>query len=231
MVLRKQSGSGLSFLRQVSAKLPRRGVLVAGFSLAWGAIFLGGAVPTWKSAHQNEVTIEAMNDRLATLHEWSVAGIWLGEGVRRWEPVQRETYERLFPLEKAREEFFLDLVRVANASGIDPIRILEAQNTYRPGTDVWEEGYAWDEDLEEQESEIDQLTSEFAPDLSGLPDDRLTAHRALLSFSAEYDEFAVFLAGLKSIPRALSVHRLTASPLDEGIDVRMELDFYVQGAD
>ncbi len=218
-------------LPQLRNRMPRRGVLAAMALMVWIAAFFGGALPAWKNARRNEVRIAAMSARLVALNQWSVAGVWLGEEIRQWEPVQRETYDRLFPAEKAREDLFLELVRVANTCGIDPIRIMEAPHAYRPGTEDWDEGYYYDEEAENIDTVINELINEFAPDLSGLPNEKLVAHRALVDFAADYDELAKFLESLEFISRALSLHRLTAAPLEDGVEVRLELDFYVQKQD
>jgi len=212
-------------------RLPRHSVMVGTIILLWFALFLGGAMPAWKKARRNEEKIASTSARLASLSQWSVAGIWLAEEIREWEPVQNKTYDRLFPEAKLREDLFLDLVRVANENGIDPIRILEAPHAFRPGTEIWHDDYDPDEEMDDEALEIDVLVSEFAPDLSALPGDELVAHRALVSFTAEYSKLASFLDDLQTIPRALSMHRLIATSRDKGVEVRMELDFYVQKQD
>jgi hypothetical protein len=78
------------------------------------------------------------------------------------------------------------------------------------------------------EDEVLELVDEYAPDLMDLPSDALIAHRARVSCETGYAELARFLAGLKTIPRAVNVHRLTASNGVKGIEVSMELEFYVQ---
>jgi hypothetical protein len=212
-------------------RLPRHSVMVGAIIFLWFALFLGGAMPAWKKARHNEEKIASASSRLASLNQWSVAGIWLTEEIREWEPIQNESYDRLFPESKGREDLFLDLVRIANENGIDPIRILEAPQAFRPGTEQWHDDYDPTEEMDDEAMEIEMLISEFAPDLSALPKDELIAHRALVSFTTGYSELASFLDGLRTIPRALSMHRLIATSMDDGVEVRMELDFYVQKQD
>jgi hypothetical protein len=219
-------------------KKQRRVVMIVGV-LAWAVVLVSAAIPAWQKTRHNEDQLSVTMERHETLNQWAVAGIWLAEEVKLWQPTQQKIYDTLFPTSKQREELFLSLVKVANESGIDPIRILEAEGNYRPGAsgenndyDDYEDGdYDDGNDEAGNEDEVLKLVDEFAPDLMDLPDDALIAHRVRVSCETGYAELARFLAGLKTIPRAVNVHRLTATNGAKGIDVSMELEFYVQKRD
>ena len=76
------------------------------------------------TARQNDQQVAELSARLASQNEWSAAGLWLEESAQRWEPALNEDYERLFPEEKAQEELFLEIARVARVSGIESLNLV-----------------------------------------------------------------------------------------------------------
>jgi len=205
-------------------KRPPRKVVIAVLAATGVILFLGGSLPAWNKAQQNEARIGETFSRITTLNQWLVAGAWLESGARQWKPVLEQEYDRLFPVDEDRETVFLQLAQVARSCGIDPIAVKEPPQQYQYRSDEWD-----DEGEEEEEyGEVDLLIEQLGPDFTELPSDELRAFRVLVSFEADYGKLAAFLAGLRTIPRALSVHHLKAEPVSGGIDVRMELDFHVQ---
>ena len=76
--------------------------------------------------------------------------------------------------------------------------------------------------------ELMTLMERLGMDTAWLPTDRLHVYRIKASCETGYTQLSQFLGGLQTIPRAVTMHQLKVEPLDKGINVEMELDFYVR---
>lgn len=198
--------------------------LIVGGIVLWILILLAGAVPTMKRVRQNVHDLEAANDRLASLSEWSIAGAWMGEAALRWEPALDAEYSRLFPDHDDREALFLDLARVARDSGVEPLMLEELPRHDNADTND-------DEQLDEVDPAVADLLDRFAPDRTNLPSSELESFRLKAGFETDFANLTRFLSGLTRIDRAYSLERLRAEPIHGQIAVEMELAVYVQQLD
>ncbi len=192
----------------------------------WVLLFLAGSLPALDHSYRNDRRLAALDRQAGTLTRWAAAGVWFEAAARLWAPALGAEYERLFPPEKDREQLFLDLARVARNSGITPIDLVEVPSYEIEADQDWS-GSA-DASGQVTEPDLQSLIEEMAPDLSRLPGSALSTHRIRARFGASYGELAHLLAGLDTIPRAVTLNRLQATPGAQGIDVEMELDFYDQ---
>ena len=218
----------MTSLTRVKNLLSKRRARIPLLLAVWGLVFFGGSVPTWRAAYRNEDKIQAASQKVSSLNKMSVAGVWFGAALDRWEPVLREEYNRLFPVEKQREQLFLEIAQVANGCGIDPFVLREV-----PIADVLDpDALTEDPDLAVPSSdEIDVLVEQFAMEISDLPSADIHTFRLLANFNTDYKHVIQFMKGLRSIPRALTIHSLDAEPCTEGLCVALELDFYAQSRD
>ena len=208
-------------------KLPltKRRIRIVLLLVAWGVVFFGGSLPTWRASYRNDGKIRAASDRLGSLSRMSVAGLWFDAALERWEPELRKEYDCLFPAAKQREELFLEIARVANGCGIDPFVLREIPIVFDGDPEQRSED---DESAAAGDEEIGVLMQQFAMDMSRIPSAELYRFRLQANFNTDYEHMVKFIKGLQSIPRALTVHNLAAEPDPEGLSVAMELDFYAQ---
>ncbi|MCP4571189.1 MAG: hypothetical protein GY838_02445 [bacterium] len=203
-----------------------RRIRYATFMGVWVLVFFLGAWPAWQASYRNEKRISEATGRIEALTSMAAAGAWFNAAAASWQPVQEREYERRFPRQKGREQLFLELARVASAADIDPfgLREMAVPASLLAEEPVDELAVAGDED------QLSQLVEHFAADTRDLPATELHTYRLLATFNTDYGRLASFFAGLEDIERALTVHALTAVPSATGINVALELDFYVQSA-
>lgn len=177
------------------------GWLVGG--VVWLGVLVGVAVPAWRQAVAQHRQVQDLEVQLAALDDWTVAGLWVEKSLGPRQAVINPQWERLFPSRPAKGEFFLDLARVADHSGVSEFELREQ---------VVPEG---------------TLTAE-TPEGDVLP---LDGYRVKTRFKGRYAQVAEFLGGLKGITRAVSVHNLAIKPSRGGVQVDLELDVYVSPQD
>jgi len=204
----------------------RRILLVIGGVIVT-ATFLVGSLPAWQRAQLNDRQIDKASTRLANLGQWAVAGAWLEASASRWQPAQEIHYEQRFPREKERDQLFLDLARVAREAGIEPVQLRELP----PPEDL-----AAPDDVDSPAAElmdpaVAELIDRFAADAAGVPATDLQSYRLAASFVADYHRLAVFLGGIGSLERAVTVRELNAVPKLNQIGVALEMEFYAQKPD
>lgn len=198
----------------------------ATFLAVWLLVFVLGAWPAWQASYRNEKRIRTAGSRIEALTNMAAAGAWFNAAAASWEPVQAREYERRFPREKGREELFLEVARVAADADIDPLGLREIPIPTDGTADAQDDPLADEEDG----GELARLVDQFAADTGELPPTELLTYRLLATFDTDYARLADFFAGLETIERALTVNSLTAVPGARGINVALELDFYVQTA-
>ena len=184
-----------------SRKMSRRAMLWGVGGLTWLGVLVGVAVPAWRQAVAQHREVQILENQLADLDRWTVAGLWLEKSLAPRRAAIDPQWERLFPATPAKGEFFLDLARVADKSGVDEFELRELVPT-------------------------DGLVP---PQVSGGGADAtpLTAYRVQARFNGRYSQVAAFLGGLKAIERAVSVHNLAIKPARGAVQVDLELDVYV----
>ncbi len=194
----------------------------------WLVLLMAVVVPTWQGVVARNVEITDLEDRLATMDEWTVAGLWLAQSVTERQLRVDTVFDRLFPDDRARGELFLDLARVADQSGVMGFDLSEANTHGMSGNDVWGDGTSM--------GTTDDTGMGDAPAAGGnnepvmqmdLPQVNISSYRVNARFYGDYQRIANFMGGLKNIERAMKVHSLVIRPDKDGIQVDLELDIYV----
>ncbi len=194
--------------------------------VVWVIVFFAGAIPSTRRSLENRKKIETASERIEAMASLSSAGGWFEEVVRKVEPGMIEEYDLLFPVEKQREQLFLQIASLALENGIDPFTLREIALMEN------NDGGSVDELADDSgDEDMIMLFEALAIDLSGLPDPSLRSFRLRMSFDSEYSAMAGFLSGLRTIPRALTLHDLDIEQGPEGITVIMELDYYARKPD
>ncbi len=180
-----------------------RTALMAVGAVAWCGVLFGVAIPAWQKAVSQHREVQALEIELAELDQWTVAGLWLEKSLEPRQKAIDPLWQRLFPDQPAKGEFFLDLARVADQSGVGEFELRE---------------------LHVQEALAEAGTDSVA----GAP---FSSYRVRASFSGQYAQVAEFLGGLRIIERAVSVHNLAIRPTRGAVQVDLELDVYVSATD
>ncbi len=199
-------------------------------SVIWVVLLVTVAIPSWQGVRERNTEIRVVQDRLATMDDWTVAGMWLAPAVRQRSLSVNAAFSRLFPVERGREELFLFLARVADESGVEDFGLSEANALTMDGNDVWSDGAtmgAGDDDTPPPTGDLgmpDEVNLEMNRQIPSID---LMTYRVKARFNGDYQRAAQFMGGLKNIERALKVHSLVVRPEKDGIRVDLELDVYV----
>jgi len=198
-------------------------------SVIWMVLLVTVAIPSWQGIRERNAEIHALEDRLATMDDWTVAGMWLAPSVRQRSLPVNAAFSRLFPAERGREELFLSLARVADASGVEDFGLSEANDFGMDGNDVWNDGSAMGtmDDAPPPTGDMPMQPDANLDMVLEIPSIDLVTYRVKAHFTGDYKRVAHFMGGLKNIERALKVHSLVVRPEKDGIQVDLELDVYV----
>lgn len=193
-------------------KRPIFGWIAAGF--IWTLVLLFVALPAWRTAMDHHREVQELENGLAVLDTWTVAGKWLEKSMSEHSEAVEKNWLQTFPAQRDRENLFLDLAMVADHSRVENFNLEEMKT----------EGTAAFLVSPPQESV-------FGGSVYGVPVEvpqvSLDSYRVKASFNGSYHQAADFLGSLQQIKRALSVHNLVVRPKGEGIRVDLELDVYV----
>lgn len=200
-----------------------------GLSVLWLVLFFLVAIPCWRGVIEKNQAIGALESQLATLDDWTVAGMWLAPSVEKRSLPVNATFSRLFPPERQREQLYLSLARVADESGVEDFELSETIDLMLTENDVWSDGTTM------APQPVDEPPTDGSAAVPGLdpvmtlevPSVDLASYRVSTHFSGDYSRAARFLGGLINIERAVKVHSLVVRPEKDGIQVDMELDIYV----
>ena len=198
-------------------------------STIWLVLLVTVALPSWQGVRERNEEIQVLEDKLATMDDWTVAGMWLAPSVRQRSLPVNAAFSRLFPAERGREELFLSLAKVADASGVEDFGLSEANSSGMDGNDVWSDGAAMTDDGgAPPPSENPEMDGDAGMEATlEIPQIDLTTYRVNARFSGDYKRVSHFMEELKNIERALKVHSLVVRPEKNGIQVDLELDVYV----
>jgi len=180
----------------------------------WLGVLVGVAIPAWRQAIDQHRQVQELESQLAELDGWTVAGLWIKKSLGPREKVINPQWNRLFPTEEAKGEFFLTLARIADQSQVENFELKELLDLEDviPSDDLYDDG-------------IDDEN-----DTTALMDKPLESYRVQARFQGQYAEVAKFLGGLKTISRAVSVHNLAIQPVLGAVHVDLELDVYVSAS-
>lgn len=193
---------------QTNAQKRKAAFLVLG--IVWLGILVGVAVPAWRQAAQRHQEIQRLDERLAELDRWAVAGMWLERSLREKAPQVNQAWSTMFPERRDRETLFLDLAGIADRSGVSDFDLIE---------------------LHEPRMEQDNHWLTHNPLSLGGADPnevRLTFYRVRANFLGDFEQVAGFLGGLKQVERAMSVHSMEIETDRQWVRVDLKLDVYVK---
>ena len=97
-------------LSPISDRLNSRIVIIFAVSIVWAGTLVVGVVPAVRKVSAYSKEIETASNRIESLNAMSAAGGWFEAVSKRLGPPVLQEYGRLFPLEKRREELFLEIV-------------------------------------------------------------------------------------------------------------------------
>lgn len=197
----------------LKSKPLRRWALWGGLGLVWLVSLLGAAVPAWHEAHSKHLEIQDLEARLSEMDRWTVAGLWLERSVAANTRRIDQSWDRVFPGERDREELFLQLAVVADGARVEDFNLFEVEDSGMQEDHLW---------LDRPDGDIDEWMS---GQIQGV---NLGFYRVKASFRGDYQRVARFLGGINSIERAMSIHSLDVQPDDQGVKVEMRLDVYVR---
>ncbi len=208
----------------------------AAVTIIWVVLLVTVAIPSWQGVQKRHAEINVLEERLATMDDWAVAGMWLAPSVQeRTLPVNSQ-FSVLFPDRRNREELFLSLARIADQSGVADFGLSEANEFSMGGNDVWSDGAGMGtgsptDNMGDPPPPTDgaMVDNAMGPSIA-IPEVELSTYRVNARFNADYKRIAQFMGGLKKIERTLKVHSLTVRPEKDGIGVDLELDVYVSKA-
>jgi hypothetical protein len=203
-------------MKKLSLKLTKKHRPYAWGALAvvWVFALVLVAFPSFKKAVAYHNEVKELEIGLAELDSWTVAGKWLERSLVNHQKAMDNTWNATFPRARHREDLFLDLAQVADASQVKEFRLEEIRTEGAAAFLVSppEESY-------------------FGGSVYGVPVEvpqvSLSNYRVKASFVGNYKQAARFLGGLQKISRAISVHNLVARPGNGGITIDLELDVYV----
>lgn len=200
----------------------RRGILAG----VWVVLVVLVVVPGWQGVMDRNAEIDDLETRLATLDDWTVAGMWLAPSLQARTLPVNAAFSRLFPARRGREQLFLSLARVADQSRVENFTLSEASVSDMSGNDVWNDGAAMAANDEAPPTGDGGAMGEntMAVEVARV---ELSSYRVNTQFHGDYQRVADFMNGLKNIDRALKVHSLVIRPQRDGIEVKLELDVYV----
>ena len=208
--------------RVKSVKLWRRPLFRLGLLGAlWALALFLVAIPSLRTALLHHQEVQRLEQGLAELDTWTVAGKWLELSLPRRKAAVEKIWQDSFPLGRRREELFLDLAQVADHSGVQHFN-LEEVSLDMPGLDSGAPAMGTDPD---------DGQSMFGGAVYGvpvrIPRITLDTYRVKASFQGNFKQAARFMGGLQNISRAVGVHDLVIRPEGKGIRVDLELNVYV----
>jgi hypothetical protein len=209
-----------------SAQLPRNWKKAAGalVGVAWLAFVVMSVVPVVRSTVSGHHELGDLEKRIGVLEGWTGAKLLMEKDMAENGPALLDVWTRLFPVERGREELFLDLARVADVSGVKDFDLAEiVELDLEPGGSIGQQIDDFDPMAEDDQDD--------GPDMAAAPVSaiELEAYRIRARWSGDYARTAVFLNRLRDIPRALTVQSLAVRPYLDGIQVEMELEVYTDG--
>ncbi len=210
----------MTFRRRIVGILDRWGrkhLFWGGVAVVYAVIALVVVIPLGKKTLDDHRQVQDLEQELADLDAWTVAGKWLAPEVARRQPVVTAQWHKAFPDRRQREQLFLDIAKVADASGLDDFKLREigrAAEAPRPRLQ---------EVLDARM--VDGGSVHGVPVV--VPRIDLTTYRIKASFKSDYQGVTRFLYGLQHLDRALNVHDLLLRDDKQQVKVDLEMDVYV----
>lgn len=187
------------------------------------AVLLGGAllalvgVPARRDAAEHARLAQELEEGYLGMERWAMDGESISVAVSEREARVEDLWRRLFPAEKGKDRLFLELARVADASGVADFFLAEA------GQEMGDGGFAAPEAGMDDEPPMDDPMD----DAAGGPAVAVEGFLVHTRFEADMAGAARFLAGLESVERALQVREIRIREGGRRLIVEMEMEFYV----
>lgn len=187
------------------------------------AVLLGGAllalvgVPARRDAVESARLAAELEEGYLGMERWAMDGEAISVAVSEREARVEDLWRRLFPAEKGKDLLFLELARVADASGVADFFLAEA------GQEMGDGGFAAPEAGMDDGPPMDDPMD----DAVGGPAVAVEGYVVRTRFEADMAGAARFLAGLESVERALQVREIRIREGGRRLIVEMEMEFYV----
>ena len=214
----------MSARKTVSLKPPRwwKPALGGVAGMAWLTFVVLAVAPVVRTALTGQFELQQTGRRIAALDGWTGPRLLLEQELAENGPAVTEAWSRMFPAERNREVLFLDLARIADASGVEGFDLVEVTELALPDGPQYEDEDDFVPGLEPE--------APRAAPVARAPRIALETYRIRASWTGDFHRTADFLARLRSIPRALSVSELAVQPDADGLRAVLELEVYVDGS-
>ncbi len=201
----------------VLEKLGRQRLYWGGLILVYSVLTLTVVIPMGRRTLSDHREVKELQQELADLDAWTVAGMWLAPEVARRQPVVAAEWERAFPDRRQREGLFLDIAKVADGSGLQDFTLREigqGSETPPPRLQGTLEAHMGDGGAVQGVPVV-------------VPRIELTTYRLKAGFKSDFKGVTRFLDGLQDLDRALSIHDLVLRQDKGQVKVDLEMDVYV----
>lgn len=188
-----------------------------GLAVVYLAVAVLVVIPRGKKTLDDHKQVQQLTKELADLDAWTVAGKWLAPEVARREPVVNAAWGKAFPSHRQREELFLDIAKVADASGLVDFRLREIEQVAEMSRPRLQDTL---------DARMQSGGAVYGVPVE-VPHIGLSTYRVKASFHADYQAVTHFLWGLQHIDRALSVHDLVLRNDKKQVKVDLEMEIYV----
>jgi len=201
----------------VLARWGKRRLFWGGVLGLYGLLGVFVVIPMGRQTLRDHREVKELEQQLADLDAWTVAGMWLAPEVARRQPVMTAAWERAFPAERRREELFLDIARVADDCRLQGFQLREITPSETP-----------------MPPPLQATLDGRNPDggiVGGIPvvppRIQLGTYRVKAAFKSDYAGAARFIYGVRKLDRAMGIHDLVLRRDKGQVKVDLEMDIYV----
>jgi len=189
----------------------------------WGAAVLLGAgllvavgLPARRDASRNDHLAADMQAGYQGMERWEVDGAEIEQAVAAHGEDVARRWSRLFPADKGKDVLFLELARIADASGVSDFFLAEDAAEMGAGEPVRN-----DAPMDDGPPTDGMEMQDAAPSVT------VEGFRVRSRFQGDLAATARFLAGLENVERALTVREIRIREGGQRLIVEMEMEFYV----
>lgn len=191
--------------------------------LRWGIAALLGAVllvvvglPARRDTARNARIAAELQAGYQGMERWEVDGPEIEQAVASHDAAVERRWRRLFPADKGKDVLFLELARIADASGVSDFFLAEKDTEMGAGVVVQA-----DAPMDDAPPVDDMAMDDAAPSVT------LESYRVRSRFQGDLESTARFLAGLENVERALTVREISIREGGPRLIVEMEMELYV----
>jgi len=189
--------------------------------LVGGALLVFVGLPARRDAAEHARLAAELEAGCQGMERWAMDGDAISVAVAEREARVADLWRRLFPAEKGKDRLFLELARVADASGVSDFFLAEA------GQEMGDGGFTAAQTVTEDGPPMDGPMDGSMGDEAGGPAVAVEGFLVRTRFESDMAGAARFLAGLESVERALQVREIRIREGGRRLIVEMEMEFYV----